>query len=120
MIITLCGSARFEKEFKHWDEKLTLAGHVVFSLAVYPSDKGKKEWFTPEEKEMLDRVHKRKINASGMVLVVDRALGSGDPSYIGESTKSEIDHARRRGIPVRWSHGWGSEVPEDLMREVRS
>jgi hypothetical protein len=38
MIITLCGSARFEETFKQVNEDLSLNGHIVLSLAVYPSD----------------------------------------------------------------------------------
>jgi hypothetical protein len=88
MIITLCGSARFEPFFKLWNEYLTLAGHVVYSLSVYPSDKaGEKSWYTEEEKYMLDVVHKRKIAASNAIIVLN-AFG-----YIGESTKTEIEVA---------------------------
>lgn len=51
MLITLCGSARFEKEFKEINERLSLEGHVVYSLAVYPSDKPCKNWYTAEQKK---------------------------------------------------------------------
>lgn len=55
MIITLCGSARFEQDFHEWNERLTLAGHCVFSLAVFPSIKGgEKNWYTDEVKQTLD------------------------------------------------------------------
>ena len=91
MIITLCGSARFEDKFKYWNKVLTLAGHTVFSLAVYPSDEGGKDWYSAEEKLALDRAHIQKIDASEAILIIN----SG--AYIGESTQREVDHAIRIG-----------------------
>ena len=62
MIITLCGSARFEAWYHMWNEALSLAGHRVFGLASYPSmHEGEKSWYTPEQKVTLDMVHKQKI-----------------------------------------------------------
>lgn len=107
-VITLCGSARFEAAFKRWNETLTLEGHAVFSLSVYPSDKAGKDWYTAEEKVMLDRAHKMKIDASDEVFVVDvdYAIAHAKvqhPPYIGDSTRSEIAHAEARGITIRYA-----------------
>jgi len=117
MIITLCGSARFENAFKKWDEVLTLAGHVVFSLAVYPSDKRHvKTWYTDAEKETLDCVHKLKIDASHAIFVVDQsrlnASRDDEPPYIGESTASEIQHARSSGKRIFYASE--TRVPDDV------
>lgn len=88
MIITLCGSARFESDFKAWSKALALEGHIPFSLAVYPSDEpGGKEWYTAYQKSTLDEVHKRKIELSDAILVLDRE------GYVGTSTRGEISHA---------------------------
>jgi hypothetical protein len=88
MRITLCGSARFEKQFKELNERLTLQGHTVYSLAVYPSDKaGQKMWYTDAEKTALDAAHKKKIDNSDAIVVINV------DGYIGESTRSEIWHA---------------------------
>ena len=101
MIITLCGSARFEDEFHRWNEVLTLAGHVVFSLAVYPSSKaGVKQWYTDAQKGTLDRVHKMKIDASDAIFVID--VGG----YIGDSTRSKIDHAAYGAKMVFFASDW--------------
>lgn len=97
MIITLCGSARFESDFKSLNEQLTLAGHTVFSLSVYPSDKaGVKGWYTDAQKVELDAAHKRKIDASEAIVIV----GDG---YIGDSTASEILWAmgQHKGVFVK-------------------
>lgn len=102
MIITLCGSARFEKEFKELNEKLTLAGHTVFSLSVYPSDKpAGKSWYTDEQKVELDNAHKRKIDASDAIVIV----GDG---YVGMSTISEI----------MWAMGQRGGVYSELSKEI--
>jgi hypothetical protein len=90
MKITLCGSAKFEQQFKEMNERLSLAGHVVYSLAIYPSDKGgDKDWYSPAQKERLDAVHFAKIRNSDAIYVI--APGN----YIGESTQKEIDYARK-------------------------
>lgn len=94
MKITLCGSAKFEKEFKEANKKLTLAGHVVYSLAVYPSDEGGKDWYNALEKQLLDIAHKKKIRNSDAVLLI--APGG----YIGDSTKSELKYADAMNKPV--------------------
>lgn len=103
MIVTLCGSAKFEAAFHYWNEKLTLAGNVVFSLAVFPSVKGgEKNWYTEEQKIMLDKMHKEKIETSEGIFVIDlpftelhEFLLSPREPYIGDSTRSEIAHAKK-------------------------
>lgn len=106
MKITLCGSTRFEKQFKEWNERLTLVGHVVHSITVYPSDKGgKKEWYTDDQKVAFDRAHKRKIADSDAILVLNV------DGYIGESTVSEIAHAQFLSKKVFYTHPMG-KVPQ--------
>ena len=106
MIITLCGSARFEPEFKAWNKRLTLAGHVVITLAVYPSDEGGKEWYTPAQKETLDLVYLQKIDAADAVLILN--VGG----YVGASTRRELAWARLQGNDVFWL-----EEPDEGVRE---
>jgi hypothetical protein len=101
-IITLCGSARFERLFKAWNEALTMAGHTVFSLTAYPSDKaGVKQWYTEEQKTALDAAHFRKIEASDAIFVLNLH------AYIGESTLREIEYARKLGKAVYFLESWG-------------
>lgn len=102
MIITLCGSARFEAAFHHWNEVLTLQGHTVFSLSVFPSTKGKKNWYDTATKIKLDAAHKRKIVASDAIFVITNGINSKDRPYIGTSTKSEIDFARQENKIILW------------------
>lgn len=92
MKITLCGSARFEREFQEWNERLSLAGHVVYGLAVLPSfHEGNKDWYTEDQKRMLDLVHIAKIEESDAIFILN--VGG----YIGDSTRREIEWASLRG-----------------------
>jgi len=93
MIITLCGSARFEDAWHYWNERLTLDGHTVFSLSVFPSTKlCKEDWYDAATKVKLDAAHLRKIDASDAIFVVTNHPGIRR-RYIGESTTREIAHA---------------------------
>ncbi len=92
MKVTLCGSARFEDLFHSYNEKLTLAGHVVYGLAVYPSMKdGDKNWYNEQQKTMLDLVHLNKISNSDGIVVINQ------DGYIGDSTRREIEWAAING-----------------------
>lgn len=116
MIITLCGSARFEPWFHVWNEALTLAGHTVFSLSCFPSVKRSREWYTEEQKSELDAAHRRKIEASDAIFVLNVA------AYIGSSTMGEINHAKKlnRGIYFLESWGEGRGIGPDHSSEHRS
>lgn len=100
MKITLCGSARFEANFKFWNETLSLQGHIIYSLSVYPSDKKDKNWYTKEQKFILDKVHKDKISNSDCIVVIN-----GKERYIGESTTNEINFAFHQRKHI-WFEFW--------------
>ena len=100
-IVTLCGSTRFYHEFQRANFDLTMQGKIVLSVGFYAGspdrmvqEHGEGIGSTPDEKLMLDELHKRKIDISDRVLVLN--VGG----YIGESTRSEIEHATRIGVPV--------------------
>ncbi len=101
MIITLCGSTRFERGFHFWNKKLTMDGHTVFSLTAFPSIEGEREWYDAETKVNLDTAHFRKILASDAILVINEWEGS--ETYTGYSTKNEVDFAVLHGKTVYWS-----------------
>lgn len=102
MKITLCGSARFEEYFKFWNEMLSLAGHTVYTLSVYPSQKEKgKDWYSEEEKKTLDQVHLDKIANSEAIFVLNPF------AYIGESTLKEVEFARSTGKTIFFLESWG-------------
>lgn len=105
MNLTLCGSAKFEKEFHEWNEKLTLAGHVVYSLAVFPSTKGNvHEWYDELIKKKLDFAHFAKIDNSDAIVVLDVNF------YVGKSTQNEIMWARLKGKKVYFMSSTAKEL----------
>jgi hypothetical protein len=96
-VITLCGSTRFKDEFLQVQKQLTLEGNIVISVGLFghaDSDFG--EVITPEIKGMLDDMHKRKIDMSDEIYVINKN------QYIGESTKSEIEYAIKTGKKVNY------------------
>ena len=52
--------------------------------------------WAPGTKEMLDDMHKRKIDMADEIYVIN--VGG----YIGESTRSEIEYAKKNGRGVRY------------------
>lgn len=101
-IITLCGSTRFEKEFYAEKKRLTLEGNIVLSLGVFGHSRDKDTWNEMNEvelyetKTMLEDMHKRKIDMSDRIFVIN--VGG----YIGESTRNEIEYALSQGKKVEY------------------
>jgi hypothetical protein len=89
-VITLCGSTRFKEQFLEVQKRLTLAGNIVISVGLF-GHSGDDEVWTEGTKEMLDDMHKRKIDMADAIYVIN--VGG----YIGESTRSEIEYAREIG-----------------------
>ena len=92
-VITLCGSTRFKKQFMEAQKRLTLEGNIVISVGLF-GHSGDDEVENPGMKEMLDNMHKRKIDMADAIYVIN--VGG----YIGESTQSEIEYALRNGKKV--------------------
>ena len=100
-IVCLCGSTRFWREFQRASLRETLAGRIVLSIGAasgtddeHFGNLSKEDYETV--KEMLDELHKRKIDLADDVLVLN--VGG----YIGTSTQSEIDYAQKLGKPIRY------------------
>ena len=93
-IITLCGSIKFKDEFIKVQEKLTLDGNIVFTPNFFTSIK--KEQIDEKTKQMLDEMHKQKIDMSDEIYVINFE------GYIGESTKSEIEYAKTKGKKISY------------------
>ncbi len=74
-------------------KKLTLEGNIVISVGLF-GHSGDDEVWTPGMKEMLDNMHKRKIDMADAIYVIN--VGG----YIGESTRSEIEYALKNGKRV--------------------
>ena len=85
-VITLCGSTRFKDEFLQAQKRLTLEGNIVISVGLF-GHSGDDEVWGEGTKEMLDDMHKRKIDMADEIFVINV------DNYIGSSTKSEIEYA---------------------------
>ena len=94
-VITLCGSTRFKDQFLEAQKRLTLAGNIVISVGLF-GHSGDDEVWTEGTKEMLDDMHKRKIDMADGIYVIN--VGG----YIGQSTRSEIEYARSQGKSVEF------------------
>ena len=94
-VITLCGSTKFKEAFTETQKRLTLQGNIVISVGLF-GHFGDNEVWTQGTKEMLDDMHKRKIDMADEIYVIN--VGG----YIGSSTKSEIEYARATGKDVNY------------------
>ena len=92
-VITLCGSTRFKEQFLEAQKRLTLEGNIVISVGLF-GHSGDNEVWTEGTKEMLDDMHKRKIDMADGIYVINVN------GYIGSSTRSEIEYARKQGKQV--------------------
>lgn len=100
--ITLCGSTRFKDAFLETQKRLTLEGNIVISVGLFGHTGDNEVWEDMDEgtltrtKEMLDDIHKRKIDMADSIFVVN--VGG----YIGDSTRSEIEYAKAHGKEIRY------------------
>lgn len=92
-IITLCGSIKFKDEFMKIQEKLVLEGKIVF-LPIFFYNKNIE--INSETKEMLNKIHKQKIDMSDEIYVINLN------GYIGESTESEIEYAKIKNKKISY------------------
>ena len=105
-VITLCGSTRFKDAFMEANKRLTLEGNIVISVGLFGHAGDAEVWENMDEgtltrtKEMLDDMHKRKIDMADGIFVIN--VGG----YIGSSTRSEIEYALNTGKAVRYLEPW--------------
>ena len=81
---------------------MTLKGYIVISVGLFGHSGDSEVWENMDEgaltktKEMLDDMHKRKIDMADEIFVINVN------GYIGESTKSEIEYAKEAGKKVNY------------------
>ena len=101
-VITLCGSTRFKDDFMRVQKELTLKGNIVISVGLFGHSGDNEVWDGMDEgtlsktKEMLDDMHKSKIDMADEIFVIN--VGG----YIGNSTRSEIEYAVKNGKKVNY------------------
>ncbi len=94
-VITLCGSTRFKDAFLEAQKRLTLDGNIVISVGLF-GHSGDDEVWTEGTKEMLDDMHRAKIDMADEIFVINVN------GYIGSSTRSEIEYAKANGKQIRY------------------
>ena len=101
-VVTLCGSTRFKDEFMEAQKRLTLEGKIVISVGHFGHSGDQEVWENMDEgtltktKEMLDDMHKRKIDLADSIYVIN--VGG----YIGDSTRSEIEYAEKHDKKIEY------------------
>jgi hypothetical protein len=97
-VVCFCGSTRFAEWFmiKRWE--LEKQGIITFGINILPDGYFEGEGHHGAEQEgvkhILDELHKRKIDLSDEVFILN--VGG----YIGESTRNELEYAKSIGKPV--------------------
>lgn len=92
-VITLCGSSMFEELAKKEQLRLTMEGNLVLGFTHQEYDWGHK-LFRPGSAQMMDDMHLRKIDMSDAIYVINKV------GYLEDSTKAEIEYARKHGKEV--------------------
>ena len=99
-IVCLCGSTRFWQHFRDEGLRLTLEGKIVLSIGIAAPDSvvlaNPQTKAGIAQKEMLDELHKRKIDLADEVYVLN--VGG----YIGKSTRGEIAYAQQHDKEITW------------------
>ena len=114
-VITLCGSTRFKEQFMEAQKRLTLEGNIVISVGLFGHAGDQEVWDGMDEgtlsktKEMLDDMHRRKIDMADEIYVIN--VGG----YIGDSTRSEIQYAEEHGKNVRY---YEDTRKDDMLRQL--
>lgn len=91
-VVVLCGSTKFKDEFFQVQKELTLKGFIVISVGLFGHSGDDLHGL----KEMLDDMHKRKIDLADEIFVINKG------GYIGSSTKSEIEYAKLAGKRISY------------------
>ena len=85
-IITLCGSLKFQKEMMIVAEKIALEGNCIFTPVYTVIENCER---AEEQMKRLKEAHFKKIELSDAILVINKN------NYIGDSTKLEIEYAKK-------------------------
>lgn len=101
-VVTLCGSTKFKEDFMREQKRLTLEGNIVISVGLFGHSGDSEVWENMDDgtltktKEMLDDMHKRKIDMADEIFVINKG------GYIGSSTRSEIEYAIKTNKKVNY------------------
>lgn len=98
--VCFCGSTRFAQTFMIERWKLEKKGIITLGINILPDGyfEGENHHGAEQEgvKDILDELHKRKIDISDEVVILNI------DGYIGESTRSELEYAQSIGKPIKY------------------
>lgn len=92
-IITLCGSTRFTGAMLEEAWRLTKLENIVIHWSIRA---GSADFLDETDRDIVDRLYLHKIAMADEVRIIN--VGG----YIGDSTRSEVCHARKLGKLVTW------------------
>lgn len=96
-IVTLCGSGKFRDEFIRQTRYLSLIGNIVLTPTIFEfSGPDYQIGLSDAEHEVLDQIHRRKMDISDYILVINPG------GYIGEDTREEIEYAKSKGMKISY------------------
>lgn len=99
-VVCVCGSTRFAELFMITRWELEKQGTITFGINILPDNYFAESNSHGAEqegvKEILDELHKRKIDLSDEVFILN--VGG----YIGESTKSELEYAKSLNKTIKF------------------
>ena len=106
-VVTLCGSTRFKEQFMDAQKRLTLAGYIVISVGLFGHAGDQEVWDGMDEgtlsktKEMLDDMHKRKIDMADDLYKDSRNQAYDVKNFVVEqcydhSAENHLQHIDRR------------------------
>lgn len=81
---------KFKDDFLREQKRLTLEGNIVLTPNMFLLA----EDITEDIKKMLDDMHKRRIDMADEIFVINKN------GYVGSSTKSEIEYAKKLGKKI--------------------
>jgi hypothetical protein len=107
-VVCFCGSTRFTPHMLILRWEMEKQRIITMGWNVLPDGYGADSHVAEAEgvKELIDELHKRKIDLCDEVFVVNL------DGYIGESTRSEIDYAESIGKPIQYLEPTPYEQPD--------
>lgn len=92
-VVTLCGSFKFKDDMMRLAEEMTLNGECILTPVYHVlNDK----IFTKKEISNLKQSHLKRIEMSDAIFVINKN------KYIGDSTRKEIEYAKKIGKEIRF------------------
>ena len=96
-VITLCGSMKFKKDMMITAQELAIEGNCVLTPTYLVLEDVE---ITDEIREKLKEAHFKRIEMSDAIFVININ------NYIGESTKLEIEQAKKLGKEIVYYMEW--------------